>query len=148
MCCEKCCLQCQRWFLQVRIRSTWSSFFFFFFFFHSCSHRTHLLVLIIRTYVSEQLFSGKYLCIFGHTITFECDNREFDEGLLQRIPEISFEDDMNDIPSPPDVSNYLVSEVSCLFDILDIRSGVDAAFTPFLRLDYYIIFISFRKAVR
>ncbi|XP_048230752.1 RNA polymerase II C-terminal domain phosphatase-like 1 isoform X2 [Ricinus communis] len=36
--------------------------------------------------------------------------KEFDEGLLQRIPEISFEDDMNDIPSPPDVSNYLVPE--------------------------------------
>ncbi|XP_021670437.2 RNA polymerase II C-terminal domain phosphatase-like 1 isoform X3 [Hevea brasiliensis] len=36
--------------------------------------------------------------------------KEFDEGLLQRIPEISYEDDMSDIPSPPDVSNYLVSE--------------------------------------
>ncbi|XVE88010.1 hypothetical protein DITRI_Ditri19aG0034300 [Diplodiscus trichospermus] len=36
--------------------------------------------------------------------------REFDEGLLQRIPEISYEDDITDIPSPPDVGNYLVSE--------------------------------------
>ncbi|KAH9796889.1 RNA polymerase II C-terminal domain phosphatase-like 1 [Citrus sinensis] len=36
--------------------------------------------------------------------------KEFDEGLLQRIPEISYEDDVKDIPSPPDVSNYLVSE--------------------------------------
>ncbi|KAK4858138.1 hypothetical protein QYF36_011597 [Acer negundo] len=36
--------------------------------------------------------------------------KEFDEGLLQRIPEISYEDDFKDIPSPPDVSNYLVSE--------------------------------------
>ncbi|XP_007025680.2 PREDICTED: RNA polymerase II C-terminal domain phosphatase-like 1 [Theobroma cacao] len=36
--------------------------------------------------------------------------REFDEGLLQRIPEISYEDDIKDIPSPPDVGNYLVSE--------------------------------------
>ncbi|XP_050214577.1 RNA polymerase II C-terminal domain phosphatase-like 1 [Mercurialis annua] len=36
--------------------------------------------------------------------------KEFDEGLLQKIPEISFEDDMKDIPSPPDVSNYLASE--------------------------------------
>ncbi|XWS12678.1 hypothetical protein CRYUN_Cryun37aG0110800 [Craigia yunnanensis] len=36
--------------------------------------------------------------------------REFDEGLLQRIPEISYEDDIKDISSPPDVGNYLVSE--------------------------------------
>ncbi|XP_043807812.1 RNA polymerase II C-terminal domain phosphatase-like 1 isoform X3 [Manihot esculenta] len=36
--------------------------------------------------------------------------KEFDEGLLQRISEISYEDDMRDIPSPPDVSHYLVSE--------------------------------------
>lgn len=36
--------------------------------------------------------------------------KEFDEGLLQRIPEISYEDDIKDIRSAPDVSNYLVSE--------------------------------------
>ncbi|XWS15721.1 hypothetical protein CRYUN_Cryun34aG0026200 [Craigia yunnanensis] len=36
--------------------------------------------------------------------------REFDEGLLEKIPEISYEDDIKDIPSPPDVGNYLVSE--------------------------------------
>lgn len=36
--------------------------------------------------------------------------KDFDEGLLQRISEVSFEDDPKDIPSPPDVSNYLVSE--------------------------------------
>ncbi|XP_044461081.1 RNA polymerase II C-terminal domain phosphatase-like 1 [Mangifera indica] len=36
--------------------------------------------------------------------------KEFDDGLLQRIPEISYEDDLTDIPLPPDVSNYLVSE--------------------------------------
>ncbi|XP_057499226.1 RNA polymerase II C-terminal domain phosphatase-like 1 [Actinidia eriantha] len=36
--------------------------------------------------------------------------REFDEGLLQRIPEVMYEDDIKDIPSPPDVSNYLISE--------------------------------------
>jgi hypothetical protein len=45
-------------------------------------------------------------------MTFKFDNREFDEGLLQKIPEIFYEDDIKDIPSPPDVSNYLVSEVS------------------------------------
>ncbi|CAK7350626.1 unnamed protein product [Dovyalis caffra] len=36
--------------------------------------------------------------------------KEFDEGLLQKIPEVAYEDDTNNIPSPPDVSNYLVSE--------------------------------------
>lgn len=55
-------------------------------------------------------------------MTFEFDDREFDEGLLQKIPEISYEDDIKDIPSPPDVSNYLVSEVSlgkyCLLGFL------------------------------
>ncbi|XP_068323936.1 RNA polymerase II C-terminal domain phosphatase-like 1 [Pyrus communis] len=35
--------------------------------------------------------------------------REFDDSLLQKIPEIFFEDDIKDVPSP-DVSNYLVSE--------------------------------------
>lgn len=54
-------------------------------------------------------------------MNFVFDNREFDEGLLQRIPEISYEDDVKDIPSPPDVSNYLVSEVSreyfCIVEI-------------------------------
>uniref|UniRef100_A0A5B6ZK95 protein-serine/threonine phosphatase n=1 Tax=Davidia involucrata TaxID=16924 RepID=A0A5B6ZK95_DAVIN len=36
--------------------------------------------------------------------------KEFDEALLQRIPEVSYEDDIEDIPLPPDVSNYLISE--------------------------------------
>ncbi|CAK9321014.1 unnamed protein product [Citrullus colocynthis] len=36
--------------------------------------------------------------------------KEFDEILLQKISDISYEDGVNDIPSPPDVSNYLVSE--------------------------------------
>ena len=38
--------------------------------------------------------------------------RDFDEGTLQRILEVKFEDDVKDIPLPPDVSNYLISEVS------------------------------------
>ena len=38
--------------------------------------------------------------------------REFDEGLLQQIPEVMYEDDIKDITSSPDVSNYLISEVS------------------------------------
>ncbi|XP_024024041.1 RNA polymerase II C-terminal domain phosphatase-like 1 isoform X2 [Morus notabilis] len=36
--------------------------------------------------------------------------KEFDDGLLQKIPEVSYEDDIKHIPSPPDVSNYLASE--------------------------------------
>ncbi|KAI4365120.1 hypothetical protein MLD38_021138 [Melastoma candidum] len=36
--------------------------------------------------------------------------REFDDGLLQRFPEIAYEDDISDIPPPPDVSNYMTSE--------------------------------------
>jgi hypothetical protein len=43
-----------------------------------------------------------------------CD-RDFDDGLLQKIPQIAYEDDIKDIPPAPDVSNYLVSEVTvCL----------------------------------
>ncbi|GAB4831220.1 hypothetical protein Ancab_005231 [Ancistrocladus abbreviatus] len=36
--------------------------------------------------------------------------KDFDDGLLQRISEVSYEDDLRDIPSTPDVSNYLFSE--------------------------------------
>ncbi|CAK9152508.1 unnamed protein product [Ilex paraguariensis] len=36
--------------------------------------------------------------------------KEFDEGLLQRIPEVAYEDDVKEMPSPPDVSNYLITE--------------------------------------
>ncbi|KAI5657039.1 hypothetical protein M9H77_25832 [Catharanthus roseus] len=36
--------------------------------------------------------------------------KEFDEGLLQRIAGVAYEDDIRQIPSPPDVSNYLISE--------------------------------------
>ncbi|XP_010538519.1 PREDICTED: RNA polymerase II C-terminal domain phosphatase-like 1 [Tarenaya hassleriana] len=36
--------------------------------------------------------------------------KDFDDCLLQRIGEISYENDIEDIHSPPDVSHYLVSE--------------------------------------
>ncbi|KAI3466651.1 hypothetical protein Pfo_023314 [Paulownia fortunei] len=36
--------------------------------------------------------------------------KEFDEGLMQQISEVAYEDDIKNMPSPPDVSNYLVSE--------------------------------------
>ncbi|KAC9975344.1 hypothetical protein E3N88_45007 [Mikania micrantha] len=35
--------------------------------------------------------------------------KDFDDGLLQRINEVAYEDEMKDI-LPPDVSNYLISE--------------------------------------
>ena len=37
--------------------------------------------------------------------------RDFDEGILPRISEVRYEDEMDGIPSAPDVSNYLISEV-------------------------------------
>ncbi|XP_031120325.1 RNA polymerase II C-terminal domain phosphatase-like 1 [Ipomoea triloba] len=36
--------------------------------------------------------------------------KDFDEGLLQRISDVAYEDDIKEIPSAPDVSNYLISE--------------------------------------
>lgn len=36
--------------------------------------------------------------------------KEFDENFLRKIFELFYEDEMSNIPSPPDVSNYLISE--------------------------------------
>ncbi|KAL5208667.1 hypothetical protein ABZP36_033102 [Zizania latifolia] len=36
--------------------------------------------------------------------------KDFDEGLLPRISNIFYEDEVNEIPSAPDVGNYLISE--------------------------------------
>ncbi|XP_021854601.1 RNA polymerase II C-terminal domain phosphatase-like 2 isoform X2 [Spinacia oleracea] len=36
--------------------------------------------------------------------------KEFDENLLRKIFELFYEDEMSNLPSPPDVSNYLISE--------------------------------------
>ncbi|KAI4312128.1 hypothetical protein MLD38_036976 [Melastoma candidum] len=36
--------------------------------------------------------------------------KEFDDGLLQKIPEIAYEDDINSIPPSPDVSGFMTSE--------------------------------------
>ncbi|OIS97517.1 PREDICTED: RNA polymerase II C-terminal domain phosphatase-like 1 [Nicotiana attenuata] len=36
--------------------------------------------------------------------------KDFDEGLLQRISEVAYEDEIKQVPSAPDVSNYLISE--------------------------------------
>ncbi|KAK2414635.1 RNA polymerase II C-terminal domain phosphatase [Trifolium repens] len=39
-----------------------------------------------------------------------CFFKEFDENFLQRIAEIFFEDEVVNLPHPPDVSSYLMSE--------------------------------------
>uniref|UniRef100_A0A0D9YVH4 protein-serine/threonine phosphatase n=1 Tax=Oryza glumipatula TaxID=40148 RepID=A0A0D9YVH4_9ORYZ len=36
--------------------------------------------------------------------------KDFDEGLLPRISNVFYEDEINEIPSAPDVGNYLISE--------------------------------------
>ncbi|GJN21680.1 hypothetical protein PR202_gb09181 [Eleusine coracana subsp. coracana] len=36
--------------------------------------------------------------------------KDFDEGLLPRINNVLYEDEINDIPSAPDVGNYLITE--------------------------------------
>ncbi|KAF7144511.1 hypothetical protein RHSIM_Rhsim04G0128900 [Rhododendron simsii] len=39
-----------------------------------------------------------------------CFFKEYDENLLRRICELFYEDEVSNLPSPPDVSNYLMSE--------------------------------------
>ncbi|OIT26425.1 PREDICTED: RNA polymerase II C-terminal domain phosphatase-like 2 isoform X2 [Nicotiana attenuata] len=39
--------------------------------------------------------------------------KEFDESLLRKISEIFYEDEVVNLPSAPDVSNYLMSEDAC-----------------------------------
>ncbi|XP_048236140.1 RNA polymerase II C-terminal domain phosphatase-like 2 isoform X2 [Ricinus communis] len=39
-----------------------------------------------------------------------CFFKEFDENLLRRISEVFYEDEVNNLPLAPDVSNYLMSE--------------------------------------
>lgn len=41
---------------------------------------------------------------------------------MQRISEVAYEDDSKDLPSVPDVANYLVSEVSLILDIVSMFS--------------------------
>ncbi|RRT80491.1 hypothetical protein GW17_00025513 [Ensete ventricosum] len=38
--------------------------------------------------------------------------RDFDEGILPRISEVLYEDEMKDFPPAPDVGNFLISEVN------------------------------------
>ncbi|KAH9609867.1 hypothetical protein KSS87_008167, partial [Heliosperma pusillum] len=36
--------------------------------------------------------------------------KDFDENMLRKISELFYEDEMSNVPSPPDVSNYLIPE--------------------------------------
>lgn len=45
---------------------------------------------------------------------FDVPSREFDENLLRSISEIFYEDEVVNLPSAPDVSNYLMPEVRYL----------------------------------
>ncbi|EPS68977.1 hypothetical protein M569_05791, partial [Genlisea aurea] len=53
--------------------------------------------------------------------------KDFDDGLLPRISEVAFEDDAKDMPSTPDVGNYLTSE--------DDNSGGSTAYKDVLVFD-------------
>jgi hypothetical protein len=44
--------------------------------------------------------------------------KDFDEGLLPRISNVFYEDEINEIPSAPDVGNYLISEVKKLVNAM------------------------------
>lgn len=41
-------------------------------------------------------------------------SREFDEVLLRKIVDISYEDEVNNLPHAPDVSHFMMSEVLAL----------------------------------
>lgn len=62
--------------------------------------------------MTSLLIKGASLVHTYGEMVFELGYRDFDDSLLPRIAEISYENDAEDIPSPPDVSHYLVSEVS------------------------------------
>lgn len=61
-------------------------------------------------------------------------SREFDENLLRRITEVFYEDDVLNLPPAPDVSNYLMSEVYELANILFLIGSINVYFYlhPFL----------------
>ncbi|KAK7362873.1 hypothetical protein VNO77_04998 [Canavalia gladiata] len=83
--------------------------------------RVHV-VPAFAPYYAPQAEVNFLSCIASNTVPVLCVARnvacnvrggffkDFDDGLLQKIPQVAYEDDIRDIPSPPDVSNYLVSE--------------------------------------
>ena len=69
--------------------------------------------------MSEVVFSSKFYTQVLYMLKFPplmtnmlcCVAREFDENILQKINDIFYEDEVASLPHPPDVSNYLMSEV-------------------------------------
>lgn len=49
--------------------------------------------------------------LFADAEFYDPIDREFDEGLLPSISEVHFDDELDHVPSSPDVGNYLISEV-------------------------------------
>lgn len=77
-------------------------------------HRVHVVPAFAPYYApqAEANFPIPVLCVARNVA---CNVRggffkEFDEGILPQISEVRYEDEMDGIPSAPDVSNYLISE--------------------------------------
>lgn len=85
--------------------------------FQSCVWREMLLVMLEVVSSSKFILSlqRRHLSLIQlssfFSDPFSLSIREFDEGLLRKICEIFYEDEVVNLPSAPDVSNYLMSEV-------------------------------------
>ncbi|XP_047254657.1 serine/threonine/tyrosine-protein kinase HT1 isoform X3 [Capsicum annuum] len=64
--------------------------------------------ITIFYYEFQRLWRSCPLCCQKCSLQYQ---RDFDGGLLQCISEVTYEDDIKKVPSPPNVSNYLISEV-------------------------------------
>ncbi|KAL6591585.1 hypothetical protein ACP70R_050088 [Stipagrostis hirtigluma subsp. patula] len=76
--------------------------------------RVHVVPAFTPYYApqAEANCSVPVLCVARNVacIVRGCFFKDFDEGLLPRIGNVLYEDDINDIPSAPDVGNYLTTE--------------------------------------
>ncbi|XP_047254662.1 serine/threonine/tyrosine-protein kinase HT1 isoform X5 [Capsicum annuum] len=63
--------------------------------------------ITIFYYEFQRLWRSCPLCCQKCSLQYQ---RDFDGGLLQCISEVTYEDDIKKVPSPPNVSNYLISE--------------------------------------
>lgn len=57
-------------------------------------------------------FNCYFIEMKNSLLTYAMCSREFDENLIRRVSEHFHEDEVLNLPSPPDVCNYLMSEVS------------------------------------
>lgn len=85
--------------------------------YRSCVLREMLLVMLEVVSLSKFILSPQKRDLSLSQLSsflsdpFSLSIREFDEGLLRKICEIFYEDEAVNLPSAPDVSNYLMSEV-------------------------------------